>query len=167
MLGYTLGFCYCFSPSNLTHGVAEWLMLLLMQVLLIPLYAAFEAYGIVLALIAPWKKFAPMLKKFATEWFGGKKKRPSAQGETAFTGFKLVQKQGKDAAKRAAEMEAAQEAAASDAGAHWKKPSSARRRGSRSSTRRSRRWRPTPTLRSSSFPKWAPPPSARMRSASA
>ena len=119
--GYTLGFCYCFSPSNLTHGVAEWLMLLLMQVLLIPLYAAFEAYGIVLALIAPWKKFAPMLKKFATEWFGGKKKRPSAQGETAFTGFKLVQKQGKDAAKRAAEMEAAQEAAASDAGAHWKK----------------------------------------------
>ena len=92
--GYTLGFCYCFSPSNLTHGVAEWLMLLLMQVLLIPLYAAFEAYGIVLALIAPWKKFAPMLKKFATEWFGGKKKRPSAQGETAFTGFKLVQKQG-------------------------------------------------------------------------
>ena len=74
-----------------------------------------------LALIAPWKKFAPMLKKFATEWFGGKKKRPSAQGETAFTGFKLVQKQGKDAAKRAAEMEAAQEAAASDAGAHWKK----------------------------------------------
>ena len=105
--GYTLGFCYCFSPSNLTHGVAEWLMLLLMQVLLIPLYAAFEAYGIVLALIAPWKKFAPMLKKFATEWFGGKKKRPSAQGETAFTGFKLVQKQGKDAAKRAAEMEAA------------------------------------------------------------
>ena len=81
--GYTLGFCYCFSPSNLTHGVAEWLMLLLMQVLLIPLYAAFEAYGIVLALIAPWKKFAPMLKKFATEWFGGKKKdkgRPPPKG---------------------------------------------------------------------------------------
>ena len=65
------------------NGVANWLMLLLMQVLLIPLYGLRGVRHRARA-DRSVEEFAPK-KKFAAEWFR-QKKRPSAQGETAFTG---------------------------------------------------------------------------------
>jgi len=112
--GYLLGFAFSFSPAQLTHGVAEWCMLAYLQVLGIPVYAAMEAYGISLAVFAPFQK---VYDKTLAAWlkFGRararaktKKGRSAGVGgdDTAFGGFKIVQKEGKDAALRIAEMAA-------------------------------------------------------------
>ncbi|CAK0911715.1 unnamed protein product [Prorocentrum cordatum] len=50
---YVLGFLFTYRPSELRHGVVEYLMLLFLQTSCIPIFAVMEAYGIALAL---WTK---------------------------------------------------------------------------------------------------------------
>ena len=92
--GYVLGFWLTFKPAQLQHGVAEWLLLLYLQIVGIPLFAAMEAYGILLA-------FMPGLQKCAKLCSG-----PGAAGQaSAYASFAIVKKEGADAKRRAAEMD--------------------------------------------------------------
>lgn len=121
--GYLLGFAYTFSPSRLPHGLAEWLMLAFLQVIGIPVYAGMEAYGILLAVLAPCSAF---YKDHLSHWLAFGRNRSGVEGETAFSGFKIVKKEGADAKLR---IEAMAEAMAmadmgedeEDARSYWKR----------------------------------------------
>ncbi|KAL1508416.1 hypothetical protein AB1Y20_004525 [Prymnesium parvum] len=95
--GYLLGFAYTFSPSKLRHGVAEYVMLAFLQVVGIPVYAAMEAYGILLAVFAPCSSF---YQDHLSRWLTLGRSRPMPDGENAFSGFKIVKKEGADAKQR-------------------------------------------------------------------
>ena len=96
--GYLLGFFLTFKPSMLAHGHAEWVLLLWCQIVGIPIFAAMEAYGILLAVSSPC---LAALTRF-TRWARGETARPVAA--SAFGAFAIVKKEGTDAKRRAAEM---------------------------------------------------------------
>lgn len=62
--GYLLGFLWTFSRAKLRHGPSEFVMLLFLQILGVPLYATMEAYGVALALwTRPFSKFELVQKE--------------------------------------------------------------------------------------------------------
>lgn len=95
--GYLLGFMLTFSPSSLRHGYAEWLLLLFCQIVGIPLFAAMEAYGILLAITGPCTSAYRNLTR---------RMRGQASQASAFNGFAIVKKEGTDAKRRAAKIAA-------------------------------------------------------------
>lgn len=87
--GYLVGFWLTFSPAKLPYGLAEWLMLLFLQIVGIPVFAAMEAFAILLAICSPCLQ----------AWDGCFGKREAS----SFASFAIVKKEGADAKRRAEE----------------------------------------------------------------